>query len=368
MNTAFLTDIRDTIIPDRDGRHGPLPPLLLSMTLVTGLVDAFSYLVLGHVFVANMTGNVVFLGFALAGAPGFSVPASLAAVAFFALGALIGGKLGSRYRDHRGRLHSSAAAIQALFLGISVILAVIGSPVTAGYRYGLIAVLGISMGIQNASARKLAVPDLTTTVLTLTITGIAADSALAGGSGSKAGRRLLAVVTMLAGALLGAALIRHAQPYYSLVIALAVIALGAAVAYTLGRPDPAWGRPPGLAAPGTVADQSPSRPDRGREMPVERTHADHQTRYELHDGGALASVLTYTAAADEPATWKILLPGPGGTEDLYGTQRILTPDVARLRTWLAPVIGADQAAELAHAVNAAPPPAAGWKQPDSHDG
>src|SRR3984957_14157950 len=51
------------------GADGPLPPLLLMMTFVTGLVDAFAYLVLGHVFVANMTGNVVFLGFALAQAP-----------------------------------------------------------------------------------------------------------------------------------------------------------------------------------------------------------------------------------------------------------------------------------------------------------
>jgi len=245
MTTAFLADIRDTILPVRDGKHGPLPPLLLSMTLVTGLVDAFSYLVLGHVFVANMTGNVVFLGFALAGVPGFSVLASLAAVAFFALGALIGGRLGSRHSDHRGRLHSSAAASQALFLAVSVILAAVGSPVTTGYRYALIAVLGISMGIQNASARKIAVPDLTTTVLTLTITGIAADSALAGGSGSKAGRRLLSIVTMLAGALLGAALIRHAQAYYPLLIASVVIIVGAAVTYTLGKPDPAWVRPQG---------------------------------------------------------------------------------------------------------------------------
>ena len=53
-------------------RFGPLPPLFIAMTLVTGLVDAFSYLVLGHVFVANMTGNLVFLGFAVAGAHGFS--------------------------------------------------------------------------------------------------------------------------------------------------------------------------------------------------------------------------------------------------------------------------------------------------------
>jgi uncharacterized membrane protein YoaK (UPF0700 family) len=114
---------------------------------------------------------------------------------------------------------------------------------TTGYRYALIAVLGISMGIQNASARKIAVPDLTTTVLTLTITGIAADSALAGGSGSKAGRRLLSIVTMLAGALLGAALVRHAQAYYPLLIATVVIIVGAAVTFTLGRADPAWVRP-----------------------------------------------------------------------------------------------------------------------------
>ena len=99
--TAFLAGIRETIAPGRNGRHGPLPPVLISMTLVTGLVDAFSYLVLGHVFVANMTGNVVFLGFALAGAPGFSITASLVATVAFAAGALIGGRIGAWQRDHR---------------------------------------------------------------------------------------------------------------------------------------------------------------------------------------------------------------------------------------------------------------------------
>jgi uncharacterized membrane protein YoaK (UPF0700 family) len=245
MTAAFLADIRDTVVPDRAGRHGPLPPLLVSMTVVTGLVDAFSYLVLGHVFVANMTGNVVLLGFALAGMPGFSVTASLAAVAAFAAGALIGGRLSARYRAHRGRLHSSAGAVQAVFLAASVVLAVAADATpAAGYRYALIAVLGICMGIQNAAARAIAVPDLTTTVLTLTITGIAADSRLGGGPGSKAGRRLVPVAAMLAGALLGAALIRDARPYDALAIALAVIGLGAAVSYLTGRTDPAWVHPP----------------------------------------------------------------------------------------------------------------------------
>jgi uncharacterized membrane protein YoaK (UPF0700 family) len=131
MNT-FISEFRDTIIPDHAGKHGPLPPVLLSMTLVTGLVDAFSYLVLGHVFVANMTGNVVFLGFALAGAPGFSIAASAVALVAFALGALAGGKLAARYGQHRARLHSSAAAIQAVFLAAAVILAILAGTVVTG--------------------------------------------------------------------------------------------------------------------------------------------------------------------------------------------------------------------------------------------
>jgi uncharacterized membrane protein YoaK (UPF0700 family) len=243
--SAFLADARKVIVPDRAGPHGPLPPLLVSMTLVTGLVDAFSYLVLGHVFVANMTGNIVLLGFALAGVPGFSIAASGTALASFFAGALIGGRLGSRYGAHRGRLHSSAAAVQAVFLASAVILAALsGSPVTAGYRYALIVGLGAAMGIQNAAARKIAVPDLTTTVLTLTITGIAADSRLAGGPGSKAGGRLVAVVTMLAGALIGALLVRHAPVWYPLAIALVTIVSGALTSHVLGRTDPAWVRAP----------------------------------------------------------------------------------------------------------------------------
>jgi uncharacterized membrane protein YoaK (UPF0700 family) len=252
---AFLADIRSTIVPDQHGRHGPLPPLLISMTLVTGLVDAFSYLVLGHVFVANMTGNIVLLGFALAGAPGFSIAASATALASFFAGALIGGRIGSRHGGHRGRLHSSAAAVQALFLAASVVLAALsGIPVAAGFRYALIVGLGAAMGLQNAVARKIAVPDLPTTVLTLTITGVAADSALAGGPGSKAGRRLIAVATMLAGALVGAVLVRHAAIFWPLAIALVTIALGAVTSRSLGKPHPDWVRAPGLEQPPSASE------------------------------------------------------------------------------------------------------------------
>ena len=242
--TTFLTELRQAIVPDMQGEQGPLPPLLVAMTLVTGLVDAFSYLILGHVFVANMTGNVVLLGFALAGAPGFSISASAAAIGSFGLGALVGGHTATRFSHHRARLLSTAASTQTVFFAVSVVLAALSTnPVTATYRYPLIVVLALAMGIQNAAARKLAVPDLTTTVLTLTITGIAADSTIAGGRGSKAGRRVVAVAAMLGGAVVGTVLVIHARIFYPLLIALTVTAIIAAASATIGRVERPWVHP-----------------------------------------------------------------------------------------------------------------------------
>ncbi len=66
--------------------------MLIGLTVLTGVVDSVSILRLGRVFVANMTGNVVFVGFALAGAPGFVLSASLFALAGFLAGAALGGQ------------------------------------------------------------------------------------------------------------------------------------------------------------------------------------------------------------------------------------------------------------------------------------
>lgn len=237
----FVNEVRQTLIPRLDDKHGPLPPMLVAMTIVTGLVDAFSYLLLGHVFVANMTGNVVLLGFALVGAHGFSVTASISAIAAFGVGALVGGIVGSRFDHRRDRLLTYASALQVVLISISVVFATLsGAQVGTGYRYGLITVLAIAMGIQNAAARKLAVPDLTTTVLTLTITGIAADSAIVGGSGSKSGRRLLSAAAMLAGAVVGATFVVHSRIYFPLVIALLVMAVISVTTRALGTPEASW--------------------------------------------------------------------------------------------------------------------------------
>jgi uncharacterized membrane protein YoaK (UPF0700 family) len=216
----------------QDERHGPLPALLLVLTLVTGLVDAVSYLKLGHVFVANMTGNVVFLGFAVAGATDLSIPASLTAIAAFLAGAFAGGRLGSSLGYHRGRLLAIAAYLQIALVAAAVVVSTAAfASESMAVPYALIVLLALAMGLQNAIARRLGVPDLTTTVLTLTLTGIAADSTLAGGTNPNPGRRVLATVTMFLGAAIGAVLIFHVGVTAALGLALALLVLSRAVAH-----------------------------------------------------------------------------------------------------------------------------------------
>jgi uncharacterized membrane protein YoaK (UPF0700 family) len=224
-----------------DARHGPLPPLLIILTVVTGLVDAVSYLDLGNVFVANMTGNVVFLGFAVADVSRFSVLASLAAIAAFLLGALLGGRLTIAIGQHRGRLLAVATAIKIALVGVAVIVSAAPlDPAGPVPRYALIVLLAVTMGLQNATARRLGVPDLTTTVLTLTLTGLAADSALAGGPGASLGRRLTAVAAMFLGAAIGALLLRSLGITAALALALALLMLAGAAAYRAASSAAAW--------------------------------------------------------------------------------------------------------------------------------
>jgi len=131
--SAFLADARQTVAPPRGAKDGLLPPLLVALTAVTGLVDAFSYLVLGHVFVANMTGNVVFFAFALAGVHGFSATASVAAIGCFALGALIVGRIGRSMAARRELLLGVTAGIQVVLVAEAVTMtALTSSPMPVG--------------------------------------------------------------------------------------------------------------------------------------------------------------------------------------------------------------------------------------------
>jgi uncharacterized membrane protein YoaK (UPF0700 family) len=235
-----LREAWTTIVPDLKGPHGPLPPMLLALTVVTGLVDAYSYLLLGHAFVANMTGNVVFAGFAIAGAPDFVLAAALTALAAFVVGAFVAAAIGRTAGGHRGQLLVRALAVETVFVAAAYVVALLGG--TAD-RYLLIVLLGIAMGTQNTTARTLAVPDLTTTVLTLTLTGIAADTKWFGGAGSKLGRRLLSVAAMFVGGLVGATAIVHGLDSLPLLVTTVVLVVVTAAAFLASRAGGPWTRP-----------------------------------------------------------------------------------------------------------------------------
>lgn len=185
-------------------RH-PVAATLLSLTFTTGLVDAVSYLGLGHVFTANMTGNVVLLGFGLAGTGHLPVLAPIVSLAAFLVGAAVTGRILLRATAGPAqRLHLAMTA-EATLVGAGALLAA-SVRITPGTvaAYSTIALLALAMGVRNATVRRIAMPDLTTTVLTMTLTGLAADSRIAGGNGSGATRRLAASGLLLAGALVGA--------------------------------------------------------------------------------------------------------------------------------------------------------------------
>jgi uncharacterized membrane protein YoaK (UPF0700 family) len=183
------------------------------MTAVTGLVDAVSFLSLGRVFTANMTGNIVLLAFATARVPGLSVARSSTALLAFLVGAVLGGRIMARANtDSQIRFAAQAFLLEVAFLFAASLCG-------TGYRgnlledsfqpFALIALTALAMGTRNAAVRKLAIPDLTTTVLTLTITGIAADSSIANGNNPRLARRVQSVVAMFLGAALGAVILRY---------------------------------------------------------------------------------------------------------------------------------------------------------------
>jgi uncharacterized membrane protein YoaK (UPF0700 family) len=211
---------------------------LLLLTLATGLIDAVSVLVLGHVFVANMTGNVIFLGFWFVPHSGVDLTAAVVAFLGFLLGAVLGGRF-ARHLDHETRLWLTAA------LGTNVVvllvLAALAGTGVLGYHDNtkliLIAALAVVFGGQNAAARQFGIAELSTTVLTSTIVGIGVDSRLAGGTGAREKLRYGVVATMCAGAVVGATMTRFmVAPVLALT---AGVVLAALLIFRYGTPaDP----------------------------------------------------------------------------------------------------------------------------------
>ncbi|MCV7432707.1 YoaK family protein [Mycolicibacterium bacteremicum] len=207
--------------------HRRTVAVLLLLTFATGLVDAVSVLVLGHVFVANMTGNVIFLGFWFVPHSGVDLLAAVVAFVSFLGGTVVGGRLVRHLGPSVRRWMTVALSIEVLALVTLALLA--GAGILRYHddsKLVLIAGLAVTFGIQNAAARQFGIAELSTTVLTQTIVGIGFDSRLAGGTGQREKLRYGVVLTMCAGAVLGATM--------TLYVVAPVIGLAAAVVAVAG--------------------------------------------------------------------------------------------------------------------------------------
>ncbi|MCX2934369.1 YoaK family protein [Mycobacterium sp. CVI_P3] len=216
---------------------------LLLLTFATGLVDAISVLALGHVFVANMTGNVIFLGFWFVPHSGVDMTAAVIAFASFLLGTVLGGRFARHFdREVRGWLTAALGTEVVLLVALAVLA---GTGVVNYHDDGkliLIAGLAVTFGAQNAAARQFGIQELSTTVLTSTLVGIGVDSRLAGGNGERQKLRYGVVVTMCAGAMVGATMTRW---MVAPVIALAAVVVAGSLAVFRYGPQPVTPPPPG---------------------------------------------------------------------------------------------------------------------------
>jgi uncharacterized membrane protein YoaK (UPF0700 family) len=218
-----ISSVGQRLLHDHD--HGSLPGLLLVLTVVSGLVDAVSLLRLNHVFVANMTGNIVFFGLGLARVPGFSVGVSLTALAGFVLGAAGTGYLPARWRSDRAKLLRTSAVTKVALVAPALITAVVaGIAPNHAVVYLFTALLAVSMGVQNATVYLLGVPDLTTTVLTTTLTRLLSD--LRGGKWRDVanGYRAASILCLVSGAFIGGVLVLEVDAASALGLSIALLA------------------------------------------------------------------------------------------------------------------------------------------------
>ncbi len=182
--------------------------LMLALTFATGIVDALCYLGLDQVFTANMTGNVLILGMAIGDGKDLSLLGPVLALIGFVLGgALVGRVLADSHEPWSTLSTWLLAVVAAIVLAVGIVLVGAGDDPGRALTLAVTPVLGVAMGTQAAAARFIAVKDVTTIVVTGTITALAIDSPLGNGRMRSAGRRAAAVVLLVAGAAVGAVLV-----------------------------------------------------------------------------------------------------------------------------------------------------------------
>lgn len=183
--------------------------LMLALTFGTGVVDAAGYLGLDRVFVGNMTGNIVILGMGAVGVDGLPVTGPLLALGAFVAGAAVTGTaLREQPSGWSPRITSSlacGAALLALCAALTPAIQFLGK----GLEVFIAAASAAAMGTQAVVARKVDVKDITTVVVTSTLTLFAADLAAKPARAALLNRRVAAIAAIISGAGAGALLLSH---------------------------------------------------------------------------------------------------------------------------------------------------------------
>lgn len=217
-------------------------PMMLALTFSTGVADAVGYLGLDKVFTGNMTGNVVILGMALGGAASLPVGGPALGLGGFVVGAAVGGRALRRSTAGWSSRVSVLLGVVAAALVCLCVGATVGEvSVSRWLGYLVTGCLAAAMGLQASVARHVAVKDVTTVVVTSTLTALAADSPLGSAAGGFWRRRFAAIALILAGALVGALLVRidlAAGIAASAVITVAVAVTGHLCVRTSARDNP----------------------------------------------------------------------------------------------------------------------------------
>jgi uncharacterized membrane protein YoaK (UPF0700 family) len=215
--------------------------LLVGLTVSSGAVDAISYLALGKIFTAFMTGNLVFLGLRVAREGTSNVTHASVALAAFAVGVVLAQQIvktsgsapaGAALWPRRVSVALAVALVaQAGFL--AAWLATSGRP-SGGTGVLLVGLSALAMGIQSGAVRALGVSAVFTTAATATLIVLASDLGAWTQSATELRRLAGVIVGLLAGAAFGAVLLVHARPYAAvlplvisaLVVATACVAFG----------------------------------------------------------------------------------------------------------------------------------------------
>ena len=200
---------------------------LLLLTMSTGAIDAVSYLALDRVFTGNMTGNVLFIGFALVGVAGIPLLNNVVALLGFITGSIISGRVIGR--GHPKGLPATSATTLVVGAAVIVALGVTLLLSTDLPEWALLVVtflLATAMGGQVSAVKPIGNSDVTTIVVTNTVANLARDTRLGGGSNQNWAPRLLAIVAMFLGAAVGAGLVNVAGGAVALLAAAAIFTAG----------------------------------------------------------------------------------------------------------------------------------------------